>query len=277
MISIKNISFSYGQHKVFENLSMELHRGKIYGLLGENGVGKSTLLKVISGLLKLNIGECLVNGEIPITRNISFLQDMFYIPEDFMGESIVVENYAAGIGRFYPNFSIDKFHKILKDFCINPKSILSKLSLGQQKKTIIALALALQTKILLMDEPSNGLDIPSKAQLRNAISENSFDGQLILISTHQVKDIENLIDSVIIMSKEGVLLKAEIDDITRLLSFNIESTEDLEALYSQKDSRGFLNVKRNIDSIETSIDLEALFNCAIMNKDLFKSLFDSKK
>ena len=276
MITLKDLSFSYGKHKVLGNVSMTLEKGKIYGLLGENGVGKSTLLKILSGLLKMDIGECNVFGEVPYRRNPTFLQDIFYLPEDFAGENVVVEKYAMQLGVFYPNFSPDRFNRIISEFGVDPKAKFNKLSLGQQKKAIIAVALSLGTKVLLMDEPSNGLDIPSKSLLRRLIAENASDDQLIIISTHQVKDLENLIDPIIIMDKDGVILNASIEEISSKLTFGIEPEEDKGALYSQRDLRGYVTVRHNEYGVETPVDLEALFNCALVNKQLFKGLFNTK-
>ena len=277
MITLKDLSFSYGRHKVLGNVSMTLEKGKIYGLLGENGVGKSTLLKILSGLLKMESGECKVFGEVPYSRKPSFLQDIFYLPEDFAAESVVVEKYAMQLGMFYPNFSPDKFNRIISEFGVDPKAKFNKLSLGQQKKAIIAVALSLGTKVLLMDEPSNGLDIPSKSLLRRLIAENASDDQLIVISTHQVKDLENLIDPIIIMDKDGVILNASIEEISSRLAFSIEPAEDRDALYCQRDLRGYVTVRRNEYGIETPVDLEALFNCALVNKAWFKETFNSNR
>ena len=277
MITLKDLSFSYGKHNVLGNVSMTLEKGKIYGLLGENGVGKSTLLKILSGLLKPERGECTVFGEVPYSRNPSFLQDIFYLPEDFAGENVVVEKYAMQLGMFYPHFSPDKFNRIISEFGVDPKAKFNKLSLGQQKKAIIAVALSLGTKVLLMDEPSNGLDIPSKSLLRRLIAENASEDQLIVISTHQVKDLENLIDPIIIMDKEGVIMNASIEEIAARLTFGIESAEDKDALYCQRDLRGYVTVRRNEYGIETPVDIEALFNCALVNKAWFKETFNSNR
>ena len=277
MITLKDLSFSYGKHKVLGNVSMTLEKGKIYGLLGENGVGKSTLLKILSGLLKMDKGVCTVFGEVPYSRNPSFLQDIFHLPEDFIGENVVVEKYALQLGMFYPNFSPDKFYRILGEFGVDGKAKFNKLSLGQQKKAIISVALSLGTKVLLMDEPSNGLDIPSKALLRRLISENASEDQLIVISTHQVRDLENLIDPIIIMDKDGVILNASIRDISARLAFGIEAQENRDALYCQRDLRGYVTVHRNEYGIETPVDLEALFNCALLNKAWFNETFNSNR
>ena len=222
-------------------------------------------------------GECDVFGEVPYSRNPSFLQDIFYLPEDFAGENVVVEKYAMQLGVFYPNFSPDKFNRIISEFGVDPKAKFNKLSLGQQKKAIIAVALSLGTKVLLMDEPSNGLDIPSKSLLRRLIAENASDDQLIVISTHQVKDLENLIDPIIIMDREGVIMNASIEEISARLTFAIEPAEDKDALYCQRDLRGYVTVRRNEYGVETPVDLEALFNCALVNKAWFKETFNSNR
>lgn len=277
MINLRDVSFSYGRHKVLGNVSMNLEQGKIYGLLGENGVGKSTLLKILSGLLKMEGGECTVCGEVPYMRYPSFLQEIYYLPEDFAGENVVVEKYAMQTGAFYPNFSPDKFYRILSEFGVDGKAKFNKLSLGQQKKAIIAVALSLGTKVLLMDEPSNGLDIPSKALLRRLIAGNASDDQLIIISTHQVKDLENLIDPIIIMDRECVLMNASIEEISRRLTFGIEPEEDKGALYCQRDLRGYVTIRHNECGVETPVDLESLFNCALANKALFKEMFNANR
>ena len=166
MVSISNIEFSYGKYRVFDNVSLNLKDGKIYGLLGENGVGKTTLLKILNGLIKVDKGVCLVDSRVPFKREPDFLKNVFFLPEDFAGPSMPVEVYAKNLGQFYPNFSIDKFYSIIAKFEVDPKLKFNKLSTGQRKKAIISVALSLQTKLLLLDEPSNGLDIPSKSQFR---------------------------------------------------------------------------------------------------------------
>lgn len=273
MIQINNISFSYGSHQVFNDVSLNLSQGKIYGLLGQNGVGKSTLLKILSGLLNLKKGECSVNGEVPFKRNPSFLEEIYYLPEDFVGPDISILRYAKETGKFYPKFSLDKFMDICKQFDVDVNRKFTKLSFGQQKKGIIALALALNTKVLLMDEPSNGLDIPSKIHLRRIISENATDEQLIIISTHQVRDLENLIDPIIILDNDGVILNNSLYEISNKLQFSIEPARVNDALYCELAYNGFSTVALNNNGVETEVDLEALFNCTIAHKEEIKKMF----
>ena len=277
MVEIRNLEFSYGCFKVLDNVSLTLADGKIYGLLGENGVGKTTLLKILSGLIKVNKGECFVDSRIPFDREPDFLQDIFFLPEDFAGPDISIELYAKQLGVFYPNFSAEKFYRIIKEFGVDYRAHFTRLSSGQQKKAILAVALSIQPKLLLLDEPSNGLDIPSKSLLRRMILENSTENQIILISTHQVRDLENLIDPIIIMDRDGVILNASVEEIASRLAFSIEQSIDDTALYSFKDLRGYTTIRVNDSHIETPVDLESLFNCAYENKDKIKRLFNEKR
>jgi ABC-type multidrug transport system, ATPase component len=278
MLEIKDLEFSYGRHNVFNNVNLKLEPGMIYGLLGQNGVGKTTLLKIIAGLLKVKHGSCSIccddkNNLIPYDRKPSFLENIFYLPEDYAGPDVIIEDYAKSIGNFYPNFDIAKFYNIAKELDVNVKSKFTKLSFGQQKKGIISIALSMGTDILLLDEPSNGLDIPSKTILRQIIAHNATDNQMIIISTHQVKDLENLIDPIIILDKNGVVINETIDSISKKLLFEINPTIDKEALYTENVLNGYINVKENTTQIESNVNIEALFNCVITNKEKIKLIF----
>lgn len=274
MIKINDLSFSYGSNKVLENISMDLQSGRIYGLLGQNGVGKSTLLKLISGLLKSKQGEIDVMGFNPFNRLPQFLEDVYYLPEDFVGPDVVIDEYVKRVGCFYENFSYDKFCKMINDFDVKKDMKFTKLSFGQQKKAIIAFALSLGTKVLLMDEPSNGLDIPSKVILRRMIAESATDDQIIIISTHQVKDLENLIDPIIIMDNDGVLLNESIQNIAKKLYFSLDNKKDEKALYTQPALNGYVTIDFNRVDVETQVDIESLFNCVLANKNLIKEMFN---
>ncbi len=273
MITIENLEFSYSKNRVLKGINLSIEEGKIYGLLGQNGVGKTTLLKIISGLLKPDSGCCKVDGATPFNREPSFLKDIFLIQEDFVGPDMSIEIFAKHIGTFYPNFDSSVFYKCMSVFEVNPASKFTKLSYGQQKKSIISVALSLKTKLLLLDEPSNGLDIPSKSQLRKLISENSSDDNTIIISTHQVRDLENLIDPIIILEKEEVLMNASIDTISEKLYFSMDSNLNDKALFSEHSLGGYIQVSQNTNGKESKVNLESLFNAALLNKELFKSIF----
>ena len=307
MIKIENLKFSYGSKSIFEGVSTELKPGMIYGLLGQNGVGKTTLLKLLAGLLKPQEGSCTIeipqsgaaqqggtqrqygaerqDGAamqcgaaqparlIPHRRRPDFLEKVFYLPEDVVAPGVKIETYVKNTCSFYPNFSYEKFARIADEFKVETDCKFNKLSFGQQKKAFIAMALSMGTEVLLLDEPSNGLDIPSKIALRKSIAENITEEQTVIISTHQVKDLESIIDPIIILDHKGVLLNRSVEEISEKLHFSLSANECKEALYSQQQFNRFLTIKENLNGEETKPDLEALFNCCLSNKERIKELF----
>lgn len=275
MIDIQNLSFNYGKKTILKNISLELEAGKIYGLLGENGVGKTTLLKLISGLQKPSSGKCSVNGEIPFKRKPGFLSNIYYLPEEleFVQVGLTPTQFAKLNGDFYPNFNNKRFEEILSKFSVNPNQKLNKMSQGQTKKAAIAFAIATGVDLLLLDEPSNGLDIPSKTLLRGIIAEYCLDTTCTIISTHQVRDLENLIDPIIILDNQEVLLNASLEKISEKLYFSMESVPADNALYTEQTLGGYLCVTENKGFGESRINIEALFNATMDNKDRMKQLF----
>ncbi len=273
MVNIENLSFNYSRQIVFKDINLNLEAGKIYGLLGQNGVGKTTLLKIIGGFLKLKRGKCTVMGFTPFDRNPEFYEEIIYIPEDFIAPDIVVNQYANLRGEFYPRFDANKFSRLMTEFDVNGNFKFSKLSYGQQKKALIAFSLATNTKLILMDEPSNGLDIPSKSQLRRVISEASTDDTCIVISTHQVRDLENLIDPIIILDRDGVLLNETIESISQKLSFSFKGNPSDDSLHCESTPGGYVIVSKNETSQESKVNIEALFNTTLKNRQTIMNLF----
>ena len=217
MIRIKDLGFSYGGFPVLKNITMSLEEGRVYGLLGENGVGKTTLLTLMSGLKKPLTGSIETDGHIPYDREPSFLSDLYYLSDEVAAINMKAIDYATNYGRFWDNFDLDKFNEVMQVLGNDSRQKMSKMSFGQLKKTYIAFALACNTKYLLMDEPTNGLDIPSKAQFRKAVMKYTREDSVILISTHQVRDLENIIDPIIILDRQEVLLNATIAEISEKL------------------------------------------------------------
>ena len=273
MIEIKNLDFAYKKQVVFNNISLSFEKGNIYGLLGENGVGKTTLLKLISGLQQPNVGSCTVDGIDPFKRLPETLQKMYFISEDFAIPEGTPEKNVKSIGVFYPNFDLTLFRDLCKDMEVDPTRKFSEMSFGQQKKSLIATALSLNTDYLFLDEPTNGLDIPSKSLFRQVISKHINDGRTIIISTHQVKDVENLIDPIVILDNDEVLLKATFAEITSRLYFDFATEKDTEALYSEMLPGGYINVSINRAGIESQVNIEALFNTVMHNKKAIKEMF----
>ena len=274
MIDIKNFSFSYTKTQVFDNINLQLKKGSIYGLLGENGVGKTTLLKVISGLLKPTAGSCTVDDQVSFDRQPSFLQSIFLLPDEVpLPDSSTPERFFADLSPFYPKQSNEMLQHLAGELKVDISRKFKEMSFGQQKKSLLACALALNTEYLLLDEPTNGLDIPSKADFRRILSERVGEEQTIIISTHQVKDVENLIDPIIIISNNSVLLDASVEKITDKLYFEYGGQQRPDALYSEMMPGGYLNVLVNNGLGESQISIEGLFNAVLRNQEAVKSMF----
>lgn len=273
MITVDNLSFSYGNVPVLNNITLSLEPGKIYGLLGENGVGKTTLLTLLCGLKKLQSGSIDVDGSDPYRRDPSFLQNQYFLPDEVMPYNSPAESFAKFSGKFWPGFSMEKFMTIMNEFEVDATKKMNKMSAGQLKKTYISFALACNAKYIFMDEPTNGLDIPSKAQFRKAITLHTSEDSTIVISTHQVRDLENIIDPIIILDRNDVLLNASIDEISEKLYFDYGSTLYQDSLYSEQLPGGFIQVRMNQDGMESKVNVEALFNTVHKNKALIKSSF----
>ena len=212
MIEIKNLDFSYKKTPVFHNINLTFKPGCIYGLLGENGVGKTTLLKIISGLQEPQLGSCTVDGHVSFTREPEFLQNIVFLPDEVtVPEDETPMKYIKSLAPFYPNYAYGTFLHLMQEMEVEPEKKFREMSYGQQKKSLIACTLSLGTDYVLLDEPTNGLDIPSKADFRTLLSKRATEGTTIIISTHQVKDVENLIDPIIILTHDDVLLNSDVE------------------------------------------------------------------
>jgi len=276
MVSIQNLHFSYSKKEIFSGLNLQISPGNIYGLLGKNGTGKSTLLANMAGLLFPTGGSVNVLGFEPGKRQPAFLQDIFMIPEEFHLPDISIHNFIKYTSPFYRWFNEELFAEYLQEFEIPYTSHLRRLSYGQRKKVLISFGLAANTSLLLMDEPTNGLDIAGKSQLRKIIAGAFDEKKAIVISSHQVKDLENLIDSVIIIDDAGIVLNESMQRIATKLSFKIsyDPSEVSWAVYSEPLLRGNAVVVMNIEGNESKIDLELLYKATVANPKLIQSIFN---
>ncbi len=277
MIAFKDVCFSYRRNiPVLSNLSLQIEPGTVCGLLGRNGVGKSTMLYLTAGLLRPRSGQVLCNGYIPSDRQVNFLNDIFIVPEEFDLPPITLDEYVRINSVFYPKFNLDLMHGILEIFALPGNINLGALSLGQKKKAFLSFALACNTSILLLDEPTNGLDITAKRMFRAAITAAMTDDKTIIISTHQVYDVENILDHVVIADNNRILLNRPMIDIQTKLRFGY--TQDPEqakrALFSIPMPGGF-NVVEFLDNPdrETEVNLETLFELTNSNLELINQLF----
>lgn len=271
MIQTKNLNFSHPkQESLFNNLSFHQKKGNITGLLGKNGAGKSTLLKLTAGLLSPKKGSIRVNGYIPFERDPHFLEDTFLVTDEPFLPSLTIASYIKIYAPLYKNFDREKISKILQEFELLETQKLDGISHGQQKKFIIAFALASNCKLLLLDEPTNGLDIPSKSIFRKVLVSAVEEDQLVLISTHQVKDIEKIIDRIVIIEEGKIVFEKDTHIITEKIQFqkvpNITSNSDI--IYSEKCIGGYNAILPVQNNEETEIDIELLFNAVINKTDI---------
>lgn len=276
MIEIKDLAFSYGKTPILKSITTTLEEDRIYGLLGENGVGKTTLLTLLCGLKKVCSGSITTDGENPFDRTPTLLQNQFYLPDEVLPVAMKAECFAKERGAFWPDYDHSKFLEIMKEFENDPAKKMNQMSAGQLKKTYISLALACGCKYIFMDEPTNGLDIPSKTQFRSAIMKYTSDDSTIVISTHQVRDLENIIDPIIILDRQDVLLNASVEEITSKLYFDYGTQLHPESLYSEQLPGGFIQVYPNTTGEDSKINVEALFNAVHKNKELIKGMFSNK-
>lgn len=260
MIEIKGLSFAYSGYKVLDNITTSFGPGRIYGLLGANGVGKSTMFKLLCGLLTTKLGTIEIDGCSPIGRKPGFLSKIFYVPEDFEGPDMSIGHYASGVAQFYPNYDAELFARLLSEFEIDAERNFMTLSLGQRKRAILALALALRTEYLFLDEPTNGLDIPSKAEFRKMVAAAMDEKRTIIISTHQVRDVENLLDHIMILDKRAVLLDKSVSDIQSEYRFDISANVPEDALYVEPGLGGCCFISNNTSGEESRVNIELLFN-----------------
>ena len=274
MITIKDLGFAYGEKAVLKNITMTLEEGRIYGLLGENGVGKTTLLTLLCGLKKSQAGTIDTDGMKPYDRQPSLLSNQYYLSDEVPAMNMKAADYAKYYGKFWEGFDMDKFMEVMGVLENDPQQKMNQMSFGQLKKTYIAFALACNTKYLFMDEPTNGLDIPSKAQFRKAVTKYTREDSVILISTHQVRDLENIIDPIIILDRQDVLLNASLEEISEKLYFDYSADRIEGALYSEMIPGGNIQVCLNQSGEDSKVSIEALFNTVHQHKELIKGIFN---
>lgn len=275
MITINTLDFSYKNAAVFKNISLNFKRGNVYGLLGENGVGKTTLLKLICGLQHPTAGTCTVDEFVPSERNPYFLQNIFFLPEEVITDDTTPEKFVKKLGVFYPRYDHEYFLNLMNELEVDATKKFDTLSYGQKKKALLACALSLRTDYLLLDEPTNGLDIPSKALFRKVILQHCTDETTVIISTHQVKDVENLIDPIVILDHDEVLLNATFEEISSKLYFEYGAEKSDDALYSEMMPGGYINVLPNNFAMESKVNVEALFNAVRNNKKKIREIFNN--
>ena len=278
MIQIESMTFGYGKGPLkegalfkgalFEGLDLRLETGTVYGLLGLNGAGKTSLLKLIAGALKPQSGSIRVFGQEPSKREAAFLADTFFVPEDPALPAVKPADWLERYAVFRPAFDRAGFAELSREFSLEEDKILTKYSYGQRKKFALAAALSSGARLILLDEPTNGLDIPSKSQFRRALAASADSDRVVVVSTHQVRDLERVIDPAVILHGGRIIftlgsgLMAE-----RLGSAHLRELRS-DVVYAEQDRMGYSALLGRgpggdgTDEIQTA-DLELVFNAAI--------------
>lgn len=265
MIQVQDVTFYYGgeNKKVFNRFCLHLEQNKVYGLLGENGTGKSTLLYLLMGLLRPSEGRILVDGFDMRRRQRKALQQMYIVPEEFALPQMRFADYVAAYRPFYPAFSDDILRRCMEEFHLPLDVRVDQLSMGDKKKVLMSFALATNVRYLLMDEPTNGLDVPSKKQFRKVVATTMTEERTLIIATHQLHDVESLLDHVLILQRSQLLLNESVEALCEKYTFDVRSNEALtdDVLYTERTPQGNATLSlRQPDDEETQLNLELLFN-----------------
>jgi len=276
MIQLQDVHFQYKKKTpLFQALNLEIPAGNIYGLLGKNGVGKTSLLKLIGGLVFPKSGMIDVMGFKPEDRFPAFLSDLFFMPEELHVPAMKISTFEKVYAPFYPRYNSKHFHEYLAEFELDADKTLTALSQGQKKKAITAFGLATNSRLLILDEPTNGLDIPSKSLFRKLLTTAITDERTCIISTHQVRDMGNLMDPIIIMNEGQIIFNDSVETIAEKLQFEVKYSrgEPDNVLYAERVPGGYMVVTENLDGEETEVDIEVFFNAMMANKKAITALF----
>lgn len=265
MMHINNVDYAYySDQPLLTDLNMKFEPGSIYGLLGKNGAGKTTLMKLLSGVCFPKKGQILIDGIDSKGRNPKYLSKLYLIPEEFDFDSIRIKTFVKIYAPFYKDFDISQFHSYLDEFKISQDEKPTSMSLGEKKKFLLSFALACNTEILMMDEPTNGLDINSKVIFRKIMASLANENRIFIISTHQIRDIEGIIDNICILDEGKMKLSVSINDIINKFEFtDSEHVTESDILYSENRFNRDIKICRNNGNVFTKIDLELLFNAVI--------------
>ena len=275
MIKTEKLTFGYkARRKVLNDITLELGEGHIHGLLGCNGIGKTTLLKLICGIMRPSSGSVRVDGFDPMTRKPEMFAELMIIPEEFELPNYSLERYATIMQPLYPRFDRDAMRYYATELKVNTKDKLHSMSMGQRKKAYIAFTLACNVRMLLMDEPTNGLDIPSKTVFRRLLASYVDENRMVVISTHQVADVESLLDNIVILDTEGVALAATTTEICNKLKFG-RATEVDNVLYKEMTIAGEMAVMENREGEDTQLNIELLFNAVTADRMAIANIFNS--
>lgn len=266
IIQVSGLGFHYGRNRVFENFELMLDQPGIYGLFGRNGSGKSTLLKILAGLLFPHAGTVSVLGHRPATRSPDFLEQIYIVPEEFHLPDITLAALQVTHAPFYPRFSASDFQRYISTFDIPQDQSFASMSLGQKKKSVIAFALATHTPVLLMDEPTNGLDILSRSQFKAIMGGSEHKQRIVLISTHQAHDLETLMSHVLFADAGQLALSASMHTLQHALLMGVQEKPENRSIYQEPLGQQWAYVSHNQQFETSAVHLELLYKALSLNK-----------
>ncbi len=278
MLKVNNLTFRYNRKEnLFTDLDLQMKSGYIYGLLGKNGAGKTTLLKLLGGLRFPNQGTCRAFGYDAYKRSPEFLKEIYFVPEEFHTPTETIFNYIKYYSPFYPNFNNEQMMDLMKEFNLETNKKISSFSYGQKKKFFIAFGVATNCKLLILDEPTNGLDIPAKSKFRKILASSINSDRTYIVSTHQVRDTDKLIDPIIILDEGKVVFNHSIEEVLSKLHFDTTGfePEPTEIIYSERGLGGYHTVRKNKNEEESIIDLEILFNAVTTEPAKIADIFQT--
>lgn len=279
MIEIKNLDFHYPRKRqVYKNLNLNIEEGSVYALLGLNGAGKTTLLNLIAGFLIPKEGSCKVFGHQSKNREPEMLQEIFLVSDISEFPNMSVSEFCKLYAGFYPRFDNSFFEYCISEFRLSGYSSLKRLSFGDKRKVMLSFALATRCRLLMFDEPTNGLDIPSKATFRKLVASSLGEKQTIIMATHQVRDLANLMDRIVIEHHGEILINETIERIAEKLSFglNAELISKTDLMFHSESFTQTETVSINRTNQQGPIDIELLFNAAISSPEELSTIFNSK-
>ena len=211
LLECKNLCKSYDEKQVLKDVNLKIPKGKIIGLLGKNGTGKTTLIKLINDLLTPTSGEILINGKKPgveSKKTISYLPEKTYIDREMK-----VKDAIKYFEEFYDNFDSEKAKKLLKDLDLDVNSKISKMSKGMQEKLQLILVMSRNAELYILDEPLGGVDPATRDYILDTILSNFSEGASVIISTHLIADIERILDEVIFIDKGQIIVTSSADEL----------------------------------------------------------------
>lgn len=271
MVNVSNLNFRYHPSKpLFSDLSLQFDDGGVVGLIGANGAGKTSLLKIMAGLLVPHGGAISIANHTPHDRRKSFLSNIFYMGEEFSMPRTSADTFVQRYASFYPRFNVKEFYDLLSLFRVERAERLHRMSFGMRKKVFLSFALASNTDYLLLDEPTNGLDIESKASLFAYIASVASAERTIIISTHHISRLSILLNRIVILDEGLLALNASLVDIASRFTFGASASSD--ALYSAPSIYGTKSVSISVDGAgESVVDLSLLYGAVMANRQFFNN------